>query len=228
MIIEDDPSSVIMMKQYCNRTKLIDLKAVCTTAVEALSCKELLNIELIFLDVEMPTMNGFDFLNRCEQKPKIVITSSKPKYAVEAFEYEALDFLPKPFRYSRFQQALAKVQELDLNKEESNFSHDARNYIFLKENGRWIRISLDDILFFENEGDYVKVKTIHKQYLVYRTMKSIAESLESLQFLRIHRSFIVNLDKIVDIEDNTLVIGRSVIPIGKAHKAKLMKALPTL
>lgn len=228
IIIEDDLSSSALMQQYCNRTKSIALKAIFSSAVEALSYGDMRDIDLILLDIEMPDMNGFEFLNQCQYQPDIIVASTKSKYAVEAFNYSVVDFLEKPFSFSRFQAAIAKTKELGQSQIDYSEPAPVNGFIFLKEGTSWVKVAIDDILYFENSGDYVKVKTARRQYLIYRTMKSIMESLQHMDFMRIHRTYIINLKKIDNIEEHSLIIERKVIPIGKAHKSKLMQALPML
>lgn len=230
IIIEDDESCRTLLTRHCENTKLIDIIGTFDNALDALNSGILENAELIFLDIEMPHMTGLQFMEQLKCQPSVVFTTSNDQYAVEAFNHRAIDFLQKPISRFRFQQTLAVALEHQLNNSTNApvaTAEESKN-IFIKESGRWIRVGLDEILYFENEGDYVKIITSAKNHLIYRTMKSIAETVRGKRFLRIHRSFIVNLDKIVDIEDNSLVIAKKVIPIGKAHKGKLMRALNTL
>lgn len=231
IIIEDDVACYTLLKKYCETTKLLELLGHFSTATAALNSPTLLEAELIFLDIEMPEMTGLQFLEKLKHQPQIVFTTTKKEYAVEAYNYRATDFLEKPISFYRFQQTLAIAVETKINRQKNTVAlpegQSSKN-IFIKEGGRWVRIELDDILYFENDGDYVKVITKTKKHLIYRTMKSIAETVKDGHFLRIHRSYIINLNKIIDIEDNTLLINKKVIPIGKAHKSKLMRVLNTL
>lgn len=233
IIIDDDFVARRLLENYCSKAKFIEIIAIYESALDALKGNMLSKADLIFLDMEMPGMSGIEFLNQLSTAPQVIFTTSQEKYALKAFDYQALDFLKKPFNFLRFKQAVLKAhEEIAISATplttttNRNFSN--QNSIFLKEDGRWIRVQLDDIYYFENEGDYVKVKTINKQYLIYKTMKSIEQSLQSDQFLRIHRSFIVNLNKIIDIQDSSLVIDRAVVPISKTHKSTLMHSLRTL
>lgn len=232
IIIDDDFVARHLLENYCNKINTIEIIATFESAHQALLSKMISQADLIFLDMEMPKMSGIEFLNQLPIIPRVIFTTSQEKYAIKAFDYQAIDFLKKPFSFTRFKQAILKAQEdmaismasdPVINRKSSN-----QDSIFLKEDGRFIRVQLDDIYYFENEGDYVKVKTLHGQYLIYKTMKSIELSLKSDQFLRIHRSFIVNLDKIVDIQDSSLVIDRAVVPISKTHKSTLMHSLRML
>lgn len=221
MIIEDDPSSIILLKKYCIQQNNLQLIAICKSGEEALRHPELFTIDLIFLDVEMPQMTGFDFLDRCPIQPQVIITTSEARYAKDAYNYAAVDFLHKPISYHRFQQAMQKLHTpTNTNNHKVN-----TNTIFVKENGRICRIELDDILYIENSGDYVKIVTKQAQYCIYRTMKNVMATLPTDRFMRIHRTFIINLTKIDNIEGLSLIIDNKLIPISRTHKSGLMQAL---
>ena len=159
--------------------------------------------------------------------PQIVFTTSKKEYAFEAFEYDVTDFLRKPILFPRFQKTLEKVEQniLQLNKT-ANFS--SINEMYVKQDGRLIRVPYKEVLYFENVGDYIKVFTENGNYIIYGALKSIDARLEYPGFMKVHRSYIVNLEKIKDIEDNTLVIEKKVIPISRAHKPTLLKTINIL
>ncbi|MEL7020949.1 MAG: LytTR family DNA-binding domain-containing protein [Bacteroidota bacterium] len=223
MIIEDEVSSITLLKQYCTQQSKLQLRAICKSGTEALRHPELSKIDVIFLDVEMPGMNGFDFLDRCPYQPQVVITTSDANYAKDAYNYAAVDFLHKPISHKRFLRALQKLDTKSTSVTTTQ-SHD-NGTIFIKDNGRICRIELDDLLYIENSGDYVRIVCQQEQYCIYRTMKSVMETLPAQQFMRIHRSFIINLQKIDNIEGLSLTIGTKVIPISRSYKSDLMQAL---
>ncbi len=223
IIIDDSLDARKILEYYCEKNAHINLCQSCDSAQAGLDYLAKNKADLVLLDMEMPGMSGIDFLNRAPVLPMVVFTTSESKYAVHAFEFEAQDFLHKPFNYPRFASCIDKISTAE-SKEKPAPVTDTKN-IFIKEKGRLTRVATADIMYFENAGDYVRVFTEDKEYLTYGTLKSIVGKLPANRFLRIHRSFIINLQKIVDIEENTLVIARKVIPIGKAHKAKLMRHL---
>ena len=181
--------------------------------------------DLIFLDVEMPGLSGIDLLNQVTYLPQVIFTTSKTEYAYEAFQFQATDYLQKPVTYPRFLQAVEKASDafITANNEKSKVKE-----VYVKEDGRFIRISFADILYFENVGDYVKVVTPKGSHIFHGTLKNIDSKLGDPRFLKVHRSFIVNLDKIKDIEENTLVIEKKMIPISRANKSTLMNRLNLL
>ncbi len=228
MIVDDDKAARDLLGQFCRKTSSLELVASCDSVAEALRVLEEQSVDLIFLDVEMPEANGFELIERMPVLPLIIFTTAKADYAFDAFQFEAVDYLKKPISYPRFLKAVEKALRLADAPENGAPSPTPTRDIYIKEKGRLIRIPLRDILYFENVADYVRIKTNNGQHLIYSTLKSIDKKLPPELFVRVHRSYIVNLEKIVDIEENTLVIDRTVIPIGKAHRANLMSRLYTL
>ena len=225
MIIDDELMARKSLERLCKKNEALNVISICETAVEALEKLEELNPDLIFLDVEMPEMSGIEFLDKAPTLAQVILTTSKEEYAFDAYQYQVTDYLKKPIALPRFQQAIAKIVET--HKRSNEYKANA-NEIYIREDGRYVRISYDDILYFENAGDYVCIKTISGSHIIHGTMKNIDSRLNHPQFLKVHRSYIVNMGKIKDIEDNTLVIDRKVIPISRAHKQALMGRLNLL
>lgn len=171
----------------------------------------------------MPGMTGLDLLDQLPYLPLVIFTTSNTEYAFDAYEYDVTDFLKKPIAMPRLLKAMEKVnQRLDgLNDVAASSAHTE---IYIKTDGRFIRIPFSEIFFFENVGDYIKAVTTMGNFIFYSTIKALDQKISNPRFLKVHRSFIVNLDKIKDIEDNTLVIEKSVIPISRAHKIFFCKA----
>lgn len=228
IILDDDLMARKSLERLCVKHAELDLAGVFERAREAIEFleQEQEGVDLIFLDVEMPEMTGIEFLNQAPVLPMVIFTTSNAEYAFDAFEYKAIDFLKKPIALPRFEQAVAKAVEANQKSRADVASALANtNEIFVREDGRYIKISCDDILFFENVGDYVRIKTNTGQHIIHGTLKAIDEKLNDSRFLKVHRSFIVQLSKIKDIEENTLVIDKTVIPISRANKAELMNRL---
>jgi len=231
IIVDDSLEAQKILEFYCSKNAHINLIAKCNGVQKGLEILDKEDVDLVFLDMKMPSLSGIDFLNRAPLLPMVIFTTSEEKYAVNAFEYEAQDFLKKPFNYPTFDRSIKRAVE-KLQKEEQlqdlSTSLPESKSIFIKEKGRYVRLNITDILYFENASDYVHVHCKSKHYVIYSTLKSITSKLTENNFMRIHRSYIINLNEIVDIEENTLVIGRKVIPIAKAHKSALMKRLKLL
>lgn len=224
IIVEDELMASKALQRLCDEHESLNLIAVFENAEDALLFLSKESIDLIWLDVEMPGLSGLDLLKNLLSMPQIVMTTSKIEYAFEAYQYQVTDYIKKPITQLRFKVAVEKVLELNIRKTSAS---PERNEIYVKAEGRYIRLAYLDILYVENIGDYVKIITHKQSYIVHTTMKYLEEKL-GRSFLRVHRSFIVHLDKIVDIEENTLVIENKVIPISRANKPELLNRLNML
>jgi len=223
IIIDDDKLSRKIIEEFIHKTEALKLQHSFSSAVEAINSLEKdEEIDLIFLDIEMPEMSGLDFLENLQNPPQIIIYSSKEKYALSAFEYEVTDYLLKPVSYARFFKAVNKAY----NRYSRNRIDTKGNEIFIKRNSSLVRLKYDDILWVEALENYVIFNTYNEKYTIHFTMKAIEQKLPTSKFTRVHRSFIVNTSSINVIEDNAIIIkvedGAKTIPIGKSYKEKLM------
>jgi len=198
------------------------------SVAEAIAYLKLNEADVVITDIEMPGMTGLELIKKMgNKKPLIIFTTAKADYAVEAFELNVVDYLVKPIALPRFKQAIEKANEaLESNKEEVKV--EEQGFVFVKDNGILKRISIDDILFLEAMGYYVKVHTAQKFHVVHATLKSIEEKLPSSKFIRVHRSYIVAINKIDYIQEGTISIGKTSIPVADTHKANLNKRLNLL
>jgi DNA-binding LytR/AlgR family response regulator len=222
IIIDDDLMSRRIIEEFVNRTDQLNLLSSYENAVDAINAfntEE--DIDLIFLDIEMPEMSGIDFLETLTNPPQIIIISSKDKYALDAFNYDVTDYLLKPISYSRFFKAVNKANVRFKNKVDPRDDE-----IFIKKNSALVRLKYQDILWVEALENYVIFNTFNEKYTIHFTMKAIEQKLPSNRFTRVHRSYIVNTSSINVIEDNAVIIkthdGSKSIPIGKSYKDKLM------
>lgn len=228
IIVDDNTMARMALKQLVNQVPNLELVAECSDANEALDAINSTQIDILLLDIEMPGMTGIDLIKKLgNTKPLIIFTTGKKDYAAEAFELNVVDYLVKPIALTRFKQAIEKAQEaLDSNKQEVKV--EEQGFVFVKDNGILKRISIDDILFLEAMGDYVKVHTPQKFHVVHATLKSIEEKLPASKFLRVHRSYIVAINKIDYIQEGTISIGKTTIPVADTHKSNLNKRLNLL
>ena len=224
IIVEDEVMARKSLQRLCEQHESLDLVSVFENAEDALVFLSTEKVDIIWLDVEMPGLSGFDLLENLTAIPQVIMTTTKIEYAFDAYQYQVTDYLKKPIMMPRFKMAVDKV--LELNARKTTVSTQ-RQEIYVKTDGRYIRLAYTDILYIENIGDYVKIYTQDNSYIIHTTMKYLEEKLGN-QFLRVHRSFIVHLDKIVDIEENNLVIAKKVIPISRANKPELMNRLNML
>lgn len=216
------------MKQLVSQVKNLELVKECATAMEAYNEITKEPVDLLLLDIEMPEMTGLELIkNLGNKKPLIIFTTAKKDYAVEAFELNVIDYLIKPVAPARFLQAIDRANEaLESNKQEVKVGE--QEFVFVKDNGILKRINVDDILYLEAMGDYVKVHTPQKFHVLHATLKSIEEKLPASKFLRVHRSYIVSLNKIDYIQEGMIAIGKANVPVADTYRSALNKRLNLL
>jgi DNA-binding LytR/AlgR family response regulator len=218
IIVDDEPLARSFLERYCEKQGSLEVMGSFPDSENALNYLTSNEIDIMFLDVEMPGDTGFVLLDKLQYMPKVVLTTSKTDYAFDAFQYHVTDYLKKPIPYNRFEDSIHKITESFKNTTVETNKED----IFIKTDGKFIRLSYQDILYIESMGDYVKYFTQAKHFLTHSTLKAVEEKMNPKQFLKVHRSYIVNMSKIIDIQDNTIVIDKKVIPISKALKSDLM------
>jgi len=221
VIVEDLPVAADYLKMCCEKSGLVNVVGSFSDVPKALEFLNTNSTELLFLDVEMPGGSGFELLDQLAWFPQVILTTSKAEYAFDAFEYNVLDFLKKPFTYQRFVEAIQKAQKTT----EQVKTKTAADHIFIKCEGKLVRLNNNDILYIESMGDYVKFVTNDKKYITHNTMKNLEEKVDKSLFMKVHRSYIINIFKIDDIRENDLFIRGTEIPISKSHKPEILKRL---
>lgn len=221
IIVEDLQVAADYLARCCEKSGQVRVQGHFTNVAEALTYLNEHAIDLLFLDVEMPGATGFDLLDQLAYHPKVILTTSKSEYAYNAFEYKVIDFLKKPFTYQRFLEALDKLTSLA----EPAQPQLPTDHLFIKSDGKLVRLNNDDILFIESMGDYVRFVTADKKFVTHNTIKNLEEKIDRQVFMKVHRSYIININKIDDIRENDLYIKGNEIPISKAHKGEILKRL---
>ena len=224
IIVDDEPLSRNFLKRLCEKSEKADVKGSFANASDAILYLESNEVEVIFLDVEMPGINGFQMLDHLSYLPEVIMTTSKTDYAFTAFEYNVTDFLKKPVDYNRFLDALNKAEESYKNH---YAGPDAKKDIVIKSNGNYVRLDYNDILYVEGMGDYVKYVTPDKTYIAHSTLRAVEDTISEKGFLKVHRSYIVNIKKINHLTDNNISINGISIPVSKSNKAELLEKLRT-
>lgn len=223
--VDDEPLALKLVQTFISQTPFLELSASCDNAVEAMTLIKEKQPDLVFLDINMPNLTGMELARLLQEQPgftpKIVFTTAYNHYAIEGYRVNAVDYLLKPFSYEEFLRAANKV--LQITEESSNHFQTVSaddEFIFLKVEYQWVRISLKDILYIESLKDYVKVHLDDSQKTVLSliSLKALEEKLPSSKFMRIHRSFIVCLDKINAISKNSVFIGKTEITVGEQYK----------
>ncbi len=220
IIVEDDLMAAKSAERSCSKISEITLNGTFESPAAVIDYCKKNKVDLILLDVQLPEMTGLELLDCLPYFPYVIFTTSREDYAYDAFQLNAVDYIKKPFSVSRLQEAVNKVLRLRQVDEEAMVENTS---IFIKCNGKMIRLSLDDILYIEAMGDYIKVITPEKSYIVHTTLRGFIDQLPSKNFIQVHRSFVVNIDKIVDIQYGSILINQAVIPISRGLKEDVMK-----
>tara|TARA_B100000795_G_C22792090_1_gene437471 strand:+ start:1060 stop:1761 length:702 start_codon:yes stop_codon:yes gene_type:complete len=230
IIIDDEKTARVITRTLCTQVSELNVVDEFSNAIQAIKFLNENQIDLIFLDLHMPDFNGIDFIKTLKNPPKIILTTSDPKFAIEAFEYDFIvDYLLKPLELPRFKKAIQKAQNKRVEiTEEKNNKLDNANDFYVNIDRRLIKIDLSSIYLVEAKGDYIHIKTDDKNYVVHSTLKKIEEKLPDSLFLKIHRSYVINIKKIIDIEDNSVLIKKDVIPVSRSKRPELMKRLDLL
>lgn len=233
IIIDDEEMARVIIAQMIANHKELHLVQDFSNAIQAIKFLNQNEVDLIFLDIHMPDFTGFDFIQTIKNPPKIILVTSDKNFAIEAFEYECIvDYLVKPITEERFNKAIHKANVTPISSSkvpsEKTSQEDNANEFYVNIDRRLIKIEFNSVTVVEAKGDYIHVKTDTKNYIVHSTLKKIEDKLPKDLFLKVHRSFIINTKKIVDIEDNSVLIGKEVIPVSRANRPELMKRLNLL
>ena len=224
--IDDEPLALKQLAGYIRDIPSLDLVSECSNAFQALKVLDSEEVDLMFVDINMPDLNGLDFVRSLEKKPLLIFTTAYSEFAIEGFKVDAIDYLLKPFSFAEFSKAVNKAaKQLDLirNQQESVESNDS--FLFIKSEYKLIRINLDDIKFVEGMKEYVRIHlTSQKPVMTLLSLKSLEKTLPSEKFMRVHRSYIVNTNKVSVVERNRIIYDdKFVIPVSDQYKEKFQK-----
>ncbi len=220
LIIDDEPSAQTVLKKYIQNVDFLELAGVCNNAIEGLQkLKENPCTDLIFLDINMPKISGLTFYKSLLDPPEVVFTTAYPQYAIDGFEVNAIDYLLKPFSFDRFFTAINKFLDKKSNSQHKSDSQ----FLLIKSNKTLHKIPVKDINFIEAFGDYVKIHTANKTILTNNTFTFILGQLPNKVFIRCHKSFAINSEKMNHIRGNQISIQNLYIPIGQKYKAEFLK-----
>lgn len=228
MIVDDDEMSRLLVTKFVEQTDFLNLSHVLDNTIEAsniLIGEKNNDVDLVFLDIEMPEMTGMQLAKSLNNAHPIIFITSKKEYAIEAFEDNVLDYLVKPIEYTRFLKAAVKAKE---QREKELKYAERENHIFVKSDSRLVRIPYTDLFFVEALADYVIFNTVKGKFIVHHTMKGIEKKLPVSVFSRVHRSYIINRNKISHIEDFNISITDKVIPIGASYKEQFLNKINQL
>lgn len=229
IIIDDDATARLITRKLCLKSEQINVLEEFSSAIDAIKYLNTTRVDLIYLDIHMPTFSGFDFIQTLKNSPRIILTTSDKNLALEAFEYKnVVDYLVKPITKERFTKSLEKLDSLSAQDKSTTKEKNTSDFIYVNVDKRLVKVNIPSIYLIEAKGDYINIKTDEKNYIVHSTLKKIEDKLPSNSFFKVHRSFIINIKEIIDIEDNTVLIRKDVVPVSRANKSELMKKLNLL
>lgn len=233
LIVDDNEIARIALRNMVRDVQFLELAGECESATEAFNFLKKQRVDLLLLDIEMPTMNGLEFIRSLTDRPLSILVSSKTEYALDGHELHVVDYLVKPVNFSRFLAAVQYAHELKALKETAapvaeTMPKDDPGFLFARVNNQLIRINYGDILYIQAYGDYVVLHTPGKKHPVHYTLKAVEDRLPNTLFARVHRSYIVAVDKVNSLEDNSILIGKDLIPLSENYKAAFLKKMNML
>ncbi len=220
IIIDDEPLSQDVLEDFVKACPELRLVAICNDALEAGELLKRESVDLLFLDINMPRLSGIGFIKSLKEPPLVILVTAYPEYAIDGFEIEALDYLLKPVAFGRFRTAVNRAVERFSTKEDKSVQH-----LMVRSNKKNYRINFDEIIYLEAQGDYVRFITEGLSLMVHGTMKEFLEQLPANQFERIHKSYVIALDKVVYLEGNQVKLGEYKLPVSLSYKDALVEKL---
>lgn len=230
LIVDDEPNATKLLEEYVKQIPFLELQAVCTDSDQVLEILETKNIQLLFLDINMPGLNGLELANIVSKEVKIIFTTAYATYAVESYDHGALDYLLKPITFKRFLVAVTKAREFfmkEIAPDEPGVERVPVEFFFIKTGQKTVKVLIRELKFIEASKEYIILHTVNGKITCYKRMKEIAESLPS-NFIRVHHSFIVNLHHVSKIENHQLFIDAQCIPVSETYKPELQDLVKRL
>ncbi len=222
IIVDDEPAAHYVLMSHIRHVSQLELVQQCYNAIEAINYLRQHPVDLMFLDINMPEISGMELLKSLKNPPRTILTTAYSEYAMESYDYGVVDYLLKPINLPRFITATERYFELSERKEPEK---ESRSFIMVKTGGVNTRIELDDILYAQSLGNFIRICTSQKTYIVSLTTSELEDTLPDDQFLRIHKSFIVSLNKIHDYGKDTVTINDQKMPVGITYRQKLYERL---
>jgi len=224
IIVDDEPLAIEILESYAAKLDNLEIAGTFRNALAAFTFLQENTVDVIFLDIQMPRLSGIDFLKTLKNPPKVIFTTAFREYALEGFDLEVTDYLLKPISFERFLKAVSKVQSPQVTTPPPP-AEPRDSYVYFKVDKKMIKTRISDILYIESIKDYVKVRTPDKEIITQQKISYLEESLPRETFLRIHRSFIINVDRVDAYSATEIEIGKHSLPIGRNYKQEVLDAL---
>lgn len=226
LIADDEPIARDILTAYVSKVSTLELVGACNNALEVFATLNKQEVDLLLLDINMPEVTGVDLLRSLKDPPMVIFTTAYSEYAIESYELNAIDYLLKPIAFDRFIKAVNKAQDAITTQDTAPITHTNDNAIFVRSDGKHIRVELSELLLIEGVKDYVRLHLQSGSILVHSTMKNMEEQLAPYNdFIRVHKSYLVNLKHIKEIEGNMLKLGDTTVVVGNTYKDKVAEIL---
>jgi len=227
LVVDDEQLARTLLAEYIQKVPFLEHVGECKNPIEAMDCLENQDIDVLFLDIQMPELTGIEFLKTLKKKPVVILTTAYSEYALEGYELDVTDYLVKPFSLERFIQAVNKANDLiTIQRKAEGASIDPGNtYLTVHADHKIYRLKLDEILYIEGLKEYVSYYTSDQRIIALESLKKLEETLPSDKFMRIHKSYIIPLDKVTSVVGNQVEIGNKLIPIGRSYRDLAFKLL---
>ena len=217
LIIDDEPLAIRLLEDYISKTYFLEFRFSTVNRLIGLQKMKEESYDLVFLDIQMPELNGMDFLKIIKNKTPIILTTAYSDFALESYEYGVVDYLLKPISYDRFYKSVLRVKDRFLENSSEKSNIEENDFFFVKSEGKKVKVNFQEILYIEGLRDYVNIKTTAEEFIILENLKNL-ENLLPKYFKRIHKSYIVNLQKITSIDGNKVFIEKIPINIGETYK----------
>ncbi len=231
LVIDDEPLAIEVIESYIQKIPKLEIVAKCTNPINAFEVLRKNQIDLIFLDIQMPQLNGIEFLKTLKNPPKVIFTTAYRDYALEGYELGAVDFLLKPFSFGRFMKAVNKIYTQPPNYVSSStpkvkeIRPSKEPFIYVKSEKKMVKVYIKDILYVESLKDYVAIHTADKKMVTKQKISYMEEKLPQRQFLRVHRSYLIAVHQIAAFNHTQIDVGKTVVPIGRSYRQQVMDNL---
>ena len=223
IIVEDEKLAQNVIQSHLEKTAQLELVAICNNTLEATEILQNHQVDLIFLDIQLPGMTGLNFLRTLENPPLVILTTAYAEYALESYEFYVVDYLLKPISFERFSKAINKLIEGNLLSYKKYSANTPADHIYIKSSGKYYKINFADIVYIEGMKDYLKICTDDSRLITHQTMNEMEKLLPADKFARVHKSYIVSLARIKSIYGNNIETAKFTIPIGINYKDKVMQ-----
>jgi DNA-binding LytR/AlgR family response regulator len=226
IIVEDETLAQNVIQSHLQKTEQFELVGICSNALEAKEALNKQDVDLIFLDIQLPGMTGLNFLRNMQNPPLVVLTTAYSEYALESYEFNVIDYLLKPISFERFSKTINKIVEGKLlNSVSKENEKTFRDHIFIKSNNKFFKVNFSEIIYIEGMKDYLKIHTTDYKLVTHQTLSEMEKILPEKQFIRVHKSYIISLAHIKSIYGNNIEMNKASVPIGINYKERVMQLL---